>query len=360
MRSFIVVVSSLVTLLSSSPSVGQLCLTNPTTINSNFNGTAIPAGRTIWFNSIVNVSGISTETTVSFNGASVTLDVGGTPVQFALPSAVITFSGSATSASTVFVNGRWQTTVPLAYGGNVFLTGAGVPVLQALPGGINPVTWTGQFSASQTGLTFQWKWAAAVYTTFTTDPNAVGVKPIDGSALNPYTNSHHAGTPENFTAAVVGGARGGGGSNFTGSYSGTASAQCAVCPTAATVTILGAGCGVSPVPTLTNTPLIQGSLVTVSITSAAPNAQGILFGSFPTAPPLPLGSGCFVFVDLALLVLQAPFTTDASGTFTVTVPFASEVNRCGFEFITQAAILAAGGPLGGVQITNGVLSVIGS
>jgi hypothetical protein len=32
--------------------------------------------------------------------------------------------------------------------------------------------------------------------------------------------------PENYKKFVVGGARGGGGSNFTGSYSGTASMPC--------------------------------------------------------------------------------------------------------------------------------------
>jgi hypothetical protein len=65
-----------------------------------------------------------------------------------------------------------------------------------------------------------------VYTQFTTDLNGIGVKPIDGGQMNPYNNSDHAGTPENFKSFVTGGARGGGGSNFTGSYSGTASVVC--------------------------------------------------------------------------------------------------------------------------------------
>jgi hypothetical protein len=51
--------------------------------------------------------------------------------------------------------------------------------------------------------------------------NALGVKPVDDNNASDYLNSHHAGTPENFTPYVVGGARGGGGSNYTGSYSGT-------------------------------------------------------------------------------------------------------------------------------------------
>jgi hypothetical protein len=50
----------------------------------------------------------------------------------------------------------------------------------------------------------------------------VGVKPLDANTGTAYANSDHAGTPENFRTFVTGGTRGGGGSNFTGSYSATA------------------------------------------------------------------------------------------------------------------------------------------
>ena len=62
-----------------------------------------------------------------------------------------------------------------------------------------------------------------VYTTFDTTYNELGVKPVDDNQASQYKNSDHAGTPENFKAYVIGGATGGGGSNFTGSYSGTGS-----------------------------------------------------------------------------------------------------------------------------------------
>jgi hypothetical protein len=68
---------------------------------------------------------------------------------------------------------------------------------------------------------------AAVYPAadFSTDYNALGVKPVDDNKASIYQNSDHAGTPENFKCqnCLPGGATGGGGSNFTGSYSGTAS-----------------------------------------------------------------------------------------------------------------------------------------
>src|SRR5262249_53780935 len=77
------------------------------------------------------------------------------------------------------------------------------------------------------GVTLKWQWSAAVYTNFGADYNAFNVKPLDSNSATIYPNSDHAGTPEAFKSFVVGGARGGGGSNFTGSYSATA----AVIPT---------------------------------------------------------------------------------------------------------------------------------
>jgi hypothetical protein len=68
-----------------------------------------------------------------------------------------------------------------------------------------------------------WQWGAAAYTSFSMAYNSLGVKPVDDNKASQYKNSDHAGTPENFKTFVVGGARGGGGSNFTGSYSGTGS-----------------------------------------------------------------------------------------------------------------------------------------
>jgi hypothetical protein len=84
----------------------------------------------------------------------------------------------------------------------------------------------------------QWQWAASVYDNpnFGTDYNALGVKPVDDNHASAYLNSDHAGTPEYFKSDVTGGARGGGGSNFTGSYSGTASTV----PAPANI---GAACG---------------------------------------------------------------------------------------------------------------------
>jgi hypothetical protein len=201
-------------------------------ISSNFNGTDIDPGDTVWFNSVVDVKNLDgAEGVVHFKGSHVTFTADGIPYDVALPEAAIVFSASATDASSIYdpVANEWQTTVPASYSGNVFLTGAGLNVPAGLPGGINPVLWSGTFSSDTTGLQFQWKWAAAVYTAFNADLNALGVKPIDGDKNNPYDNADHAGTPEDYKGFVTGGARGGGGSNFTGSYSSTSTAECSGC-----------------------------------------------------------------------------------------------------------------------------------
>jgi hypothetical protein len=210
-----------------------------TAIKSDFNGTPIAAGDFLWFNSVVKVSGLSSNpTTIGFTG-SIAFTAKGTPYVVSVPSAIINFSPAVAVATTAFCDGRWVTTLPKS-GGNVFLTGVPLEApAGGFPGGIKDVTWRGVFYSLTPGLKIQWKWAAAVYhdPNFDTDYNALGVKPVDGDKLSAYRNSDHAGTPENFKRDLIAGADGGGGSNYTGGYSGTeasvptnASVPVAACP----------------------------------------------------------------------------------------------------------------------------------
>jgi hypothetical protein len=199
---------------------------NTSTITSNFNGTSIASGNYIWFNSVMKVLGLGASATNIFvKGGIIQFTANGVAYNLNVPDSTVTFSPNVTSASTSFdaIFNRWNTSVPLSFSGNLFLAGLAYPLSSALPGGINPVNWTGTFYTDTSGISVNWQWAAAVYTQFTSSPNGIGVKPIDGNTQNPYSNSDHAGTPENFKSYVIGGARGGGGSNWTGSYSGTAS-----------------------------------------------------------------------------------------------------------------------------------------
>src|SRR5262249_22678755 len=106
-----------------------------------------------------------------------------------------------------------------------------------------------------------------------------GVKPVDDNNASAYQNSHHAGTPENFRNFVTGGARGGGGSNFTGSYSATASVTPSLFvppPPAATASLSGAvvdSNGAALAATLTLT-YVDSTGATVSLTVTSNEEDG--------------------------------------------------------------------------------------
>jgi hypothetical protein len=112
----------------------------------------------------------------------------------------------------------WVTTVsPGNWGQDVFLSGVAIPApAGGFPGGVKPVTVGGRLGSSKYGVVLEWKWAAAAYTSFATDYALLGVKPVSNNAENPYSNGDKAGTPEQYKSSVTGGARGGGGSNYTG------------------------------------------------------------------------------------------------------------------------------------------------
>jgi hypothetical protein len=219
-------------------------------IQANFNAAAIPAGNTVWFNSAVKVAGLgSTPATLHLVNSAIDFTANGASYHLVVPDADITFLPTATAAETTFdsENNRWETTAPSAAGGNVFLAGLALPVTSglpgllpveggplggllggllgpltsALPGNISP-TWSGTFRTDAPGLTVTWQWSAAVYARFGSDNDSLGVKPADGNQLSAYRNSDPAGTPESFRNAVRAGARGAGGSNYTGTPSGPA------------------------------------------------------------------------------------------------------------------------------------------
>ena len=191
----------------------------PESLAYNFNGTPIAAGDTIWFTSVAKVQGGSGAVTLYMTNGSIVVSGQGVSQTIAVPDATITISSSVSTATLSF-NGSWSEAVPPHTAGNIFLDGAAFTLPASWPGGIHSVTWTASFGASQPGVSVNWQWGAAVYTHFGS-LGSLGVKPVDDNQASAYKSSDHAGTPENFKAYVVGGASGGGGSNFTGSYSGT-------------------------------------------------------------------------------------------------------------------------------------------
>jgi hypothetical protein len=195
---------------------------------SSFGSTPIAAGNTIWFSSVLNVRGLSGQAaTLVFDNSTITFSLLGKPVTLAVPAAVIQFDPNATAASTVYnaSTQNWVTVVPVGYTGDVFLSGLPYTVPAGFPAGLNAVTWTGCFRSNSSAISASWKWGAAVYTQFTTNLAGITVKPVDASNLSAIPNSDPAGTPENFKAFLVAGARGSGGAQFVGADTAGATPQ---------------------------------------------------------------------------------------------------------------------------------------
>jgi hypothetical protein len=196
--------------------------------SSNFNGTSVSSGDWIWLNANFTAQGIpATGAVITFTSSTIS----GVENASAVPNARIDFSPSATCSSTTFnpMTNTWITTVPISGDDEILLTGLAVPVPSSGMQGGGNVSWSGTFSSSVPGVSIDWKWGAAAYSSFTTDYNALAVKSGHQTACG-QGKADHAGVPEGvnndnqqWKRFVVGGARGGGGSNWTGSWSGTQS-----------------------------------------------------------------------------------------------------------------------------------------
>ena len=201
-------------------------------ITSSFNSSSIPAGRWIWFNSVIDrgsFGGITGNVTFTITNSTITFTANSQQFTLNVPNSRIRFDAAVTSATTQFLNGAWETAVPRSYTGYVFIGGLAYQVPASLPGNISNVRWSATISIDKANVRPTWKWAAAVYTSFATH-SGLNIKPKNGSTQNPYANNDNAGTPENFRSSVVSGAKGTGGTNYTGSYSSTSTATCATGP----------------------------------------------------------------------------------------------------------------------------------
>jgi hypothetical protein len=198
----------------------KITVTTDKSISADFNGTAIAAGRTIWFSAVLKPT-LPNEVTGPITIHFINQKITSSKFTNTVPDSTVIFDNAFTCASATCVSGNWVITAPKSgLSGNLFLSGLAYTVPQTIPGGLKPVTWSGTFTTDTPGVALQWKWAAAVYTQFGAVCGAV--KATDDNAhdcLYPQ-NSDHAGTPENWKPYVIGGARGGGGSDYTGSLSG--------------------------------------------------------------------------------------------------------------------------------------------
>ncbi len=242
------------------------------TIPCNFNGTPIPGGDYIWFNCNVSAQGLcpTQSTTICCTGQSISFTCGNQSYNVPVPDCTLTFSPNCSTATTSFNSGSgsWNSNDPVSgLAGNEFLCGVPFKVpTGGLSGGIQNVKWTGNFGQNGS-CTVNWQWGAAAYSNFSSDCTTLGIKPCDDNKASQYKNSDHCGTPECYSQNVCGGATGGGGSNCTGSYSGT----CTVCPPCM-------ACGTGTLP---NTATVTANLIspvkasaTITITAGTNTISG--------------------------------------------------------------------------------------
>ena len=195
-------------------------------IGANFNGSTIAAGNTIWFDAALTASGLPAGQTVEINVVNQTINftAGGVPYSIAVPNSVIELTPGQTTASLSFDpgDGDWDVSAPTGGAGTTFMGGVGWNVPVNLPGNIQAVTWNAGFWSDTKNVTIKWQWAAAEYTSFSSDPNDLNVKPVDSNNFG-INNKDQSGTPEAFKTFVVAGGTGGGGTNYTGNYTSTKS-----------------------------------------------------------------------------------------------------------------------------------------
>jgi hypothetical protein len=193
--------------------------------NTSWNSFKIPAGTSpfVWVHAhIGKPNGVPTNaiTTMLFTGITLTLD----GVSYPLNNGVLTFDPAAPSTITTTYNSglnRWETRVnPNNLSDEIFFTGTAIPVTLANANSAK-ATVTYDVSSSAPHVSLPWQWSAAVYTFWPANGYA-------GAQIQPYHSGNHAGTPLNPTVqqSLIQGPRGGGGSNFTGSWSGTGNAAC--------------------------------------------------------------------------------------------------------------------------------------
>jgi hypothetical protein len=188
----------------------------------SWNGFNAPAGSVVWINAHINGAQnvpANTITTVDFTGVTVVVNA----TSYAIPNGHIVFSpGTTTPTTVVNGDGSWTTTVAPNSTGDIFFDGQAIPVDANLENGGHGntgSTFSFTTSSSDSNLSFSWQWSAAVYTSWPGNALA-NIEPVHGK--------YQAGAPQNTAvqADLIQGPRGGGGSNFTGSWSGTGTGTC--------------------------------------------------------------------------------------------------------------------------------------
>ena len=198
-------------------------------------------GEIAWFNShLTALKGTipTSDFQIFITGGQITFG----PSTLSVPDAVITFSSTANCSSTTFNTtlNRWETTIPLSSASKadeIFAAGLAYEIPSGFPQNVNNVTWSADISASAPGIVATWQYGASNWLTqnngstfpalsespFVPDYNGMEVNAAHNAPTCYGTANDHAGAPE-FAGrqnVLTGGGSGGGGSNWTGSWSST-------------------------------------------------------------------------------------------------------------------------------------------
>ena len=196
--------------------------------STSWNKFSIPFGKApvVWVNAQFKPAGVPTATNSSIRFTGVSFVLNGVP--YPMPDGVVNFDINAPAASSTAFSGTpgtssalWTTTInPNFISDENFFIGAAIPVDAAIAGG-GQATMQFTTQTDDTGLSFSWQWSAAVYTYWPSDWNQALIQAYHG-------NGEHADTPNNTQVqkSLIQGPRGGGGSNFTGSWSATGHGTC--------------------------------------------------------------------------------------------------------------------------------------
>jgi hypothetical protein len=222
----------------------------PISYNVSENGSTV-AGEIVWFNShLVKLGGTipTTDFKVYIQNGQITFGT----ATLAVPVAVINFTASATCASTTFdsVSNMWVTTIPLsaaAQADEIFAAGLAYQLPAGFAQNVNNVSWSATIYSTAPGIQVSWQYGVSNWLTQKNGTSfpvlADGSPDYNGMMINPahnaplcnasYNSGDHAGSPE-FSGrgdVLTGGGSGGGGSNWTGSWSSTPAKVSFVCST---------------------------------------------------------------------------------------------------------------------------------
>ena len=192
---------------------------------TSWNSFSAPSSAVVWLNlhlQLQSTPSTTTKTTVALTGGTFVVN----STTYGIPDGYLIFDPTAPATPTTSFNasqgpnGAWTTTFnPSNLSDEIFINGAAIPVSSNIT---NSSQANISFTTDSTDntLKFQWQWGAAVFTYWPNNNSA--------NILPNHVNGLQAGTPQNATVqqSLIGGPRGGGGSNYTGSWSATGQGMC--------------------------------------------------------------------------------------------------------------------------------------